>query len=474
MRIDNCIIHLDEMWNNLINISGMVTHRARKEAMSGFCLPAMCQHASKRDTITAGERLLTSWVKKIIVNMQEIIRAYKTELKLNNKQIAYCTDHINTARFAWNWGLARRIEAYKEHGETLSAMDLHKELNALKKTNFAWMYSVSKCAPQEALRDLDKAYTNFFEHRARYPRFKTKKGKRSKKSFRLTDTVTVLENTIRLPRLGWLRLKERGYLPQDTHIMSATVSEKAGRWFVSIQVKEEINIPINTGEVAGVDLGIKTMAYASDGATFENPKALKRYERKLKRAQRKVSRRVKGSNNRAKAVKELQRIYKRINDIKTDAIHKATSYLAKTKSVIVLEDLNVKGMMKNHCLAKAIADVGLYEFRRQIEYKCRLYGSEVVFADRFFPSSKMCSQCGHIKTDLTLSERMFICDECGFTLDRDYNASLNLKQVAASSTDTLKTPVGAEGSGLLNIGVSETFLNESGSKHYLGTGVLNG
>ena len=175
-----------------------------------------------------------------------------------------------------------------------------------------------------------------------------------------------------------------------------------------------------------------------------------------------------------KEIKEVQIIHKRISDIRIDAIHKATSYLAKTKSVIVLEDLNVSGMMKNHHLAKAIADVGLYKFREQIEYKCWLYGSEVVFADRFFPSSKMCSQCGHIKTDLTLSQRMFICDECGFTLDRDYNASLNLRRVAASSTDTLKMPVGVDGSGLFNIRSSETILNESGNKHYFGTGVLNG
>ena len=437
-------------------------------------LPAMCQHASKKDTFTAGERLLTSWVKKIIVNMQEIIRAYKTELKLNNKQVTYCTEHINAARFAWNWGLARRIEAYKEHGETLNAISLHRELNTLKKTDFAWMYSVSKCAPQEALRDLDKAYTNFFEHRARYPRFKKKNGNPSKKSFRLTGAIRVFEDYIQLPRLGRLRLKESGYIPSDAHILSATVSEKAGRWFVSIQVKEEIDIPINTGEVAGVDLGIKTMAYVSDGTVFENPKALKRYERKLKRAQRKVSRRLKGSKNQIKEIKEVQIIHKRISDIRIDAIHKATSYLAKTKSVIVLEDLNVSGMMKNHHLAKAIADVGLYKFREQIEYKCWLYGSEVVFADRFFPSSKMCSQCGHIKTDLTLSQRMFICDECGFTLDRDYNASLNLRRVAASSTDTLKMPVGVDGSGLFNIRSSETILNESGNKHYFGTGVLNG
>jgi putative transposase len=404
----------------------------------------------------------------------ELTRAYKTELKLNNKQITDCTNHINAARFAWNWGLARRIEAYKEHGETLNAISLHRELNTLKKTDFAWMYSVSKCAPQEALRDLDKAYTNFFKHRAKYPRFKKKNGNPGKKSFRLTGTIRVFDDYVQLPRIGKLRLKENGYVPQGAHILSATVSEKAGRWFVSIQVKEEINIPINIGEIAGVDLGIKTMAYVSDGTVFENPKALKRYERKLKRAQRKVSRRMKGSNNRIKAIKEVQVIHKRINDIRTDAIHKATSYLAKTKSVIVLEDLNVSGMMKNHHLAKAIADVGLHEFRRQIEYKCQLYGSESVFADRFFPSSKMCSQCGHINTDLTLAQRIFICDECGFTLDRDYNASLNLRQVAVSSTDTLKTPAGVEGSGLLNTRASETIFNETGNKHHLGIDALNG
>lgn len=150
-----------------------------------------------------------------------------------------------------------------------------------------------------------------------------------------------------MPRLGILRLKEHNYLPSDKHILAATVSDTAGHWFVSVQVKDDVEIPFNNGEIAGVDLGIKTMAYVSDGTTFESPKALKRYERKLKRAQRKVSRRVKGSNNRKKAVKELQRTYKRITDIRTDAIHKTTSHLAKTKSVIVLEDLNVKGMMKS-------------------------------------------------------------------------------------------------------------------------------
>ena len=405
--------------------------------------------------------------------MQEIIRAYKTELKLNNVQVTNCINHANATRFAWNWGLGRRIEAYKNDGKTLNAMGLHKELTALKKTDLSWLYGVSKCAPQEALRDLDKAYANFFAHRAKFPKFKSKKNAKNNLSFRLNGAIHVFTDSVHLPRLGKLRLKEKGYLPVGKHVLSATVSEKAGRWFVSLQVKENIDVPVNNGDLVGVDLGIKTMAYVSDGEMFENPKASKRYERKLKRAQRKVARKVKGSNNRAKAVKELQIIYKRIHDIRMDAIHNVTSYLAKTKSVIGLEDLNVSGMMKNHHLAKAIADVGMYEFRRQMEYKCQWYGSELVFADRFFPSSKKCSKCGHINTSLTLTQRTFVCDECGFTLDRDYNASLNLRQVAVSSTDTLKTPVGEESSGLL-MGASETTFNESGNKHCLDACALNG
>lgn len=404
----------------------------------------------------------------------EIIRAYKTELKLNNEQVTDCLNHAGAARFAWNWGLGRRIEAYKDDGKTLNAIALHRELNVLKKTDLSWLYDVSKCSPQEALRDLDKAYANFFAHRAKFPKFKSKKNAKNNLSFRLTGAIKVFENYVKLPRLGKLRLKEKGYLPIDKHVLSATVSEKAGRWLVSLQVKENIEVPVNDGEAAGVDLGIKTMAYVSDGNMFENPKALKLYERKLKRAQRKVSRRVKGSNNRGKAVKELQIIHKRIRDIRADAIHNVTSYLAKTKSVIGIEDLNVSGMMKNHNLAKAIADVGMGEFRRQMEYKCQWYGSELVIADRFFPSSKTCSECGHVNTSLTLAQRTFVCDECGFTLDRDYNASLNLMQVAVSSTDTLKTPVGEGSSGLFHCGTSETAFNESGNKHCLGTGVLNG
>lgn len=388
-----------------------------------------------------------------------INRAYKTELKLNNKEISSCHKHAGVARFAWNWGLARRIEEYRGTGTSSNSIEQNRELNALKKIEFPWMYDVSKCAPQEALRDLDKAYANFFNERTKYPKFKKKN--KSKNSFRLTGRFKIFDNSIQLPRLGKLRLKEHGYIPINTHVLSVTISEKAGHWYVSVSVEEDITVPENQGETVGVDLGIKTMAYVSDGTTFNAPKPLKQYERKLKRANQHLSRTKKGSENRKKAVQEVQKIHKKISDIRIDALHKVTTHLTKTKSVIVLEDLNVSGMMKNHCLAKAISDIGLYEFRRQIEYKSQRYGSTVTFADRFYPSSKRCSSCGHIKQDLTLSDRTYVCNNCGNTIDRDYNASLNLQQVAVSSPDTI-TPLREESSGLC-----ETIFNDSGNEYQM-------
>ena len=368
----------------------------------------------------------------------KVLRANKTELDLNNKQKTACVRHAGAARFAYNWGLARKQEAFARGDRTPSAIDLHRELNAIKKNELSWMYAVSKCAPQEALRDLDKAFAHFFrrvkEKRAGrhvkvgFPRFKS--GKKGLGSFRLTGAIHVFDKAIQLPRLGLLRLKERGYLPtSDVHILSATVSEKAGRWFVSLQVEMEIPDPLPAQKpVAGVDLGINRMAQVSDGSYIENPRALKQALAKLKRLQRVVSRRQKGSANRRKAVRQLARAHYRVSNIRKDALHQATTWLAKTKSAIVLEDLNVKGMMKNHHLVQAIADVGLYEFRRQLEYKGAWYGCEVFLADRFFPSTKRCSQCGH-EREISLAERVYGCEMCGLVLERDLNAAINLEQL---------------------------------------------
>jgi putative transposase len=261
-----------------------------------------------------------------------------------------------------------------------------------------------------------------------FPRFKSKK--HGIGGFRLTGTIHVFEKAIQLPRLGVLRLKERGYLPScGVHILSATVSERAGRWFVSLQVEMEMPDPIQEDKpAAGVDLGINRMAQVSDGTYFENPRALKSALSKLKRLQRVVSRRQKGSANRQKAVKQLAKAHFRVSNIRKDALHQATTYLTKSKSAVVLENLNVSGMLKNHHLAQAIADVGMYEFRRQLQYKGEWYGCEVLLADRFYPSTKRCSQCGNEKT-ISLAERMYCCEHCGQVMDRDLNAAINLEQL---------------------------------------------
>lgn len=372
-------------------------------------------------------------------------RAFKTELDLNDVQRTACAKHAGTARYAYNWGLARKIAAFQAGQKTPTAFDLHRELNALKKTELEWMYEVSKCAPQEALRDLDRAFEHFFRRtrerkagksiKVGFPRFKSKQHARS--SFRLTGSIRVFDDAIQLPRLGRLRLKERSYLPtHGVHILSATVSKRTERWFVSLQVEMDLGDPIiEAGKpVVGVDLGIAALATVSDGIVVENPRALRRDLAKLRRLQRRVSRRQKGSANRRKAVKQLAKAHRRVANVRQNALHQATSRLAKTKSVVVLEDLNVNRMLRNHHLAQAIADVGMAEFRRQLGYKGAWYGCTVVIADRFYPSTKRCSSCGHVKPKMSLGERVYRCDHCGLVIDRDLNAALNLAAWTTASS----------------------------------------
>lgn len=381
-----------------------------------------------------------------------VTRAYKTELDLNDRQITACKRHAGAARYAYNWGLRRKQEVYGATGKSLSAIDLHRELNALKKTELPWMYEVSKCAPQEALRNLDNAFAHFFrrsklkregkfKRKIGYPQPKTKK--KGVGNFRLTGSIIVFPGAIQLPKLGRLRLKERGYLPTtEVKILSATVSEQAGRWYVSIQVEHEQTVPENSGPMVGVDLGVKALATLSDGTVIPNPKHLKRRLKKIKRLQRAVSRKPKGSNNRREAARKLGQEYRKVSNQRANTLHQVTTMLAKTKSVIVIEDLNVAGMLKNHYLAQAISDVGLAEFRRQLTYKAAWYGSQVVVVSRWEPSSKTCSACGWIDQSLKLSDRVFRCqnEDCGKILDRDLNAALNLSKLAASSSES-QTPV---------------------------------
>ncbi len=380
-------------------------------------------------------------------------RAYNTELDLNEKQVTACKQHAGAARWAYNWGLKRKQEAYQATKRSPSAIDLHRELNALKKTDLPWLYDVSKCAPQEALRNLDSAFAHFFRRcqlkkagklrgKVGYPQFKSKK--RGLGSFRLTGSIVVFSQAIQLPRLGRLRLKEKNYLPtKDVKVLSATVSEQAGHWYVSIQVQQEQAVPVNTGPVVGVDLGVKSLATFSDGTVIPNPRHLKRRLTKLKRLHRVVSRRKKGGQNRRKAAKRLARLYRKVANQRQNTLHQVTTRLAKTKRTIVIEDLHVSGMLKNPQLAQAIADVGFYEFKRQLLYKAQWYGSQVILASRWEPSSKTCSGCGWVKDDLTLADRTFHCQPCGLVLDRDLNAALNVAKLADSSPDNANACGGA-------------------------------
>jgi putative transposase len=383
-------------------------------------------------------------------------RAYKIELDLTDQQITACKQHAGTARWAYNWGLRVKQERYTATKKSPNAIELHRELNALKKTQVPWMYDVSKCAPQEALWNLDAAFAHFFRRCALkkagkwrgklgYPQFKTKK--KGLGSFRLTGRIVVSEKSIVLPRLGRLRLKEREYLPtKGVQILSATVSEQAGHWYVSLQVEQEQAVPENTGPVVGIDLGVKSLATLSDGEVIPNPRHLKRRLKKLKRLQRVVSRRQRGGKNRKKAVRKLAKLHRQIKNQRHNTLHQVTTRLAKTKSVLVIEDLHVAGMLKNHHLAQAIGDVGFAEFKRQLLYKAAWYGSRVLLADRWEPSSKQCSGCGWIDADLTLKDRVYHCEACGLVLDRDLNAAINLAKLAGSSSDS-RNACGADSAG---------------------------
>ena len=406
----------------------------------------------------------------------QVVRGYKTELDLNNEQRTACLKHAGCARFAYNWGLARSQEVYRTTGKRPTPIDLHKELNIVKQTDYPWMYEVSKCAPQEALRDLERAYKDFYRRatlkkqgkwkgKVGFPKFKKKS--KGIGSFRLTGSIKVSEESVQLPRLGRLRLHEHGYIPTDAKILSATVSEQAGRWFVSIQVKEEQEQPVCTATTAiGVDLGIKTLATLSDGTPFENPRALKHSLKKLRRLEKQKSRRKKGSKNRAKTVAKLTKQHAHVANIRKDASHKLTSYLCKNHALVAIEDLHVAGMVKNHKLAQAVSDSNFGEIRRQLEYKAKWHGVHLVVIDRFSPSSQMCSHCQWRNEALTLAGRVFVCLDCGAVTDRDYNAAQNIVRVAVSSIDT-QNACGQRSAGSYS-STGETALDEAGTNPHGG------
>jgi putative transposase len=335
------------------------------------------------------------------------------------------------ARFVYNWALDYWIKEHERGEKRTGWMKLNTKLTELKRTEYTWMYEYSNWVRTYALKQCDQAYQNFFRRvkqgeKPGFPKFKSKRF--SKSSYTENgNVIKITETELWLPKVGWVRLKEHGYIPVvPDKICYATVSEMNGKWYASVTVNETISDQPEPKSVIGVDLGIKTLAVTSEGVYYENPKELYKAEKRLKRLDRWLSRKIKGGENYDKAKLERAKAYQKVSRIRKHTINEITTELAKTKSVIVVEDLNVSGMMKNHHLARAISDVSFSEFRRQLEYKCGWYGSELVVIDRWYPSSKLCSGCGAINNDLKLSDRVYKCD-CGLEMDRDLNAAINIR-----------------------------------------------
>jgi putative transposase len=388
---------------------------------------------------------------------ETVIQAYRFALDPSTAQQRALASHAGAARFAWNWGLVRCRERYASESKWYSGMDLHKLWNEVKKADpaLAWWAENSKCAYQEAFRDLDRALREFIAsrngrrrgRRLGFPRFK-KRG-RCKDSFRLCGALRCGGTTVTLPRLGTIRTHEstrklaRRLDNGTARILSATVSRSAQRWFVSFTVEVQRVIPerhARPGSAIGIDLGIKTLLTGVDDRgrviAIEGPKALHASLRRLRRASRAHSRKTQGGANRRKQARRLARIHARVANIRANALHKATTGLARRYETVVVEDLNVAGMTRNRRLARAIADQGFATARRMLGYKTSWNSGQLILASRWYPSSKTCSGCGAVKAKLALSERTYRCEHCGLVLGRDVNAAHNLLQLAASGVES--------------------------------------
>ena len=380
-----------------------------------------------------------------------MIKTIRVMLIPNNKQKTKLFQYANTARFAYNWALSREQENYKNGGKFISNGDLRKEFTQLKKTDeYAWLNDISNNVTKQAIKDACEAYKRFFKGYSKYPKFKSKK--HSISSFfqdnvqiKFTNSHVKVEGFAsskkkNKQKLNWIRLDEHGRIPTDCKYYNPRIKYDGLNWWITVGIdyKDPTTLPSNEG--IGIDLGIKDLAICSDGNTYKNinkSQKVEKLEKRKRRLQRSISRKYeknkKGesyckTNNIIKSEKELLKLYHRLTNIRQNYLHQTTSEIVKREpSFICIEDLNVSGMMKNRHLSKAIQQQKFYEFRRQIEYKSAWNNIPVIIADRFFPSSKLCSCCGNIKKDLKLSDRIYKC-ECGNVIDRDYQAALNLKR----------------------------------------------
>ena len=380
-----------------------------------------------------------------------MIKTIRVMLFPNNKQKTRLFQYAGTARFAYNWALDREQENHKNGGGFLSDADLRKEFTQLKKNpEYVWLNDISNNVTKQAIKDACDAYRRFFKGIAKFPRFKSKK--HSPQSFyqdnvkiQFTETHVKVEGFAcskkkNKQKRNWIRLAEHNRIPVNSKYTNPRIKYDGVHWWITvgIECKESNTIPYNEG--IGIDLGIKDLAVCSDKKKYENinrTQKIKKLEKRKRRLQRCVSRKYeknrKGgcyckTKNIIKREKELLKLNHRLTNIRQDYLHQTTSEIIKRKpSFICIEDLNVRGMMKNRHLSKAVQQQGFYKFRKQIEYKSAWRNIPVIIADRFFPSSKLCSCCGTIKKDLKLSERVYKC-ECGNVIDRDYQAALNLKR----------------------------------------------
>jgi putative transposase len=383
----------------------------------------------------------------------KILRVYKTEINPTKEQADKIRQTIGVCRFIYNLYLAENKRRYENGEKFFSYVDFSRWLNHnyLKENpDKLWIKDVSTKSVTHSVINANTAFKNFFKGLSKYPRFKKKDKSDVKMYFVRNSAKEIIEcerHRIKIPSLGWVRLKEKGYIPtnHNTHIIkSGTVSYKAGRYYVSVLVEEmQLQKEKLNDFGIGIDLGLKEFAVLSNERIYNNinkTQKIKKLEKKLKREQRSFSRmyesykkrKVRDENctkfNYEKQKLKVQRLYHKLNNIRTDYINKCISEIVRTKpSYIAIEDLNVSGMMKNKHLSKAIRQQKFYEFRTKLTAKCKELGIELRVVDRFYPSSKTCHNCGCVKHDLKLSERVYKCPECGFTIDRDLNAALNLR-----------------------------------------------
>ena len=365
-----------------------------------------------------------------------MILAKKVRLYPSELQEEKLWQSVGTARFIYNWTLARQEENYKNGGKFISDSVLRKEITQLKKTELSWLNEVSNNVAKQAVKDACNAYKRFFKGLSDKPRFKSRK--RSKKSFYNDNVKLKVKNNklVNIEKVGWIKTNEQ--LTIGVKYSNPRISYDNKYWYLSVGIEQEEIREKLTDVSLGIDLGIKDFAICSDGTVYKNINktyVVRKIEKRLKRLQRQVSRKYeqnkKGkeyvkTKNIIKLEKQIQQIHRRLANIRNNYLHQTTTSIVKTKPYrVVIEDLNVKGMMKNKHLSDDIRKQGFYEFRRQLEYKCKFRGIELVVVDRFYPSSKTCSQCGEIKKDLKLKDRVYKCS-CGLSIDRDLNASINL------------------------------------------------